>query len=355
MNKIPAVLVGTGPFALQRLKIINESNLFEIKAVVDIDIDFAKKKISKDYPNLKEKIFSTITEAKKNENINASFIFATTHAHSSLSIESLENNLHTYCVKSVSLNVKQFKNFYKIKKKFNNLIFFQGYNNQWNQASLKMKDLIQNDLGNLLGGNCICWGRQNLKRLPPQDDVLYEGMFFHTLACHQLSQLVSSCGLPNYVTAKYMNRIDEELDYRGVNGTSGGQAFFEYKNNIPFCYTGIRAGHGNPFGFASRWSGVWNFHGENADLVRNGGRLTLYKKGNSVKDFYLKDLDEGLVDDEMYQIKNFYNDITNKNLDSEIQKNSIDIWILLEACNISASGNEKVNIQKFKNDLLGIK
>lgn len=47
MNKIPAVLVGTGPFALQRLKIINESNLFEIKAVVDIDTDSAKKKFPK--------------------------------------------------------------------------------------------------------------------------------------------------------------------------------------------------------------------------------------------------------------------------------------------------------------------
>ncbi len=352
MKKIPFALIGTGNFSLQRLKILSESNLFDPVAIIDIDIENAKKKILEHYPKLKNKIYKTISIALKEVKFEACFIFASTKVHTDLSIESLENGLHTYCVKSISLNQSEFKKFIKTRNKFKNLVFLQGYNNQWNQAALKMIEIAKTSLGELLGGECLCWGRQSLKRENPQDDVLYEGMFFHTLACHQLCQLVACFDLPEYVTAYTMNRVDKDLDFRGIEGTTSGQAIFEYKNKAPFSYTGIRAGHGNPFGFASRWSGRWLFHGSESDLQREGGKITLYKNGGSIKDFYLKDLDEGLIDDELFQINLFYNDIVNKNYNSETQKKSIDTWILMEACNHSARLGKKININEFKKELI---
>ena len=65
-----------------------------------------------------------------------------------------------------------------------------------------MREWIQNDngIGKMLGGECVCWGRQKIKKTdPPQADITTEGMFFHSLACHQLSQLVVAKGLPDYV------------------------------------------------------------------------------------------------------------------------------------------------------------
>jgi predicted dehydrogenase len=44
MKKIPFILVGAGNFALQRLKILNETGKFIAVAIVDIDLKKAKKK-----------------------------------------------------------------------------------------------------------------------------------------------------------------------------------------------------------------------------------------------------------------------------------------------------------------------
>ena len=56
---------------------------------------------------------------------------------------------------------------------------------------------------------------------------------------------------PDPFSVKRTHEIDEELDYKDVFGTTGGQCIFEFKNGIPFSYTGTRAAHGNIFGFAS--------------------------------------------------------------------------------------------------------
>lgn len=352
MKKIPSILVGTGPFAMQRLSILKNSKLFEPVAVVDIDIKKAKEKISNFDKSLTDFVFKDISSATKNIKAEACFIFAKTSAHTDLSIEALENGLHVYCVKSVSLNSIEFKKFFKIRKKFNNLVFLQSYNNQWNEAARMMRDIVQKSMGKILSGSCQSWGRQGIPTDPPQDDVLYEGMFNHTMGCHQLSQLVACMGEPEYVISYPLQRVDENLNWKGVLGTTGANTIFEYKDFVPFSYTGIRAGHGNPFGFASRWSGNWLFHGSEADLKREGGRLTVFKNGNAIKDVFLKDLSDGLIEDELFQIKIFYQDITEKNFNSETQRNSISTWLLMECCNVSALQRDKINFKKFKDDLI---
>ena len=299
---------------------------------------------------LADKTFSTISEAKEKYNAEVCFIFAASSSHTDLCIESLNLGMHTLAVKAIATNKHEFKKLIETYKKNPKLLLVQGLNNQWNEAATQMIKLVTDPdgMGKMLGGQCVCWGRQNLNQEPPTDDITFEGMFYYGLACHQLSQLVAAKGLPEYVTSYVHDRIDEDLGYKGVFGTTGGQCIFEYADGAPFTYTGTRAGHGNPFGFASRWSGNWIFHGEHADVKRDGGRVQLYKKGNLVQDLFLKDLDNKLIEDESRQFNYFYEAISNKNKKDWIQQNSLDTWILMDACNESSAKKEKISVKKLK-------
>ena len=214
----------------------------------------------------------------------------------------------------------------------------------------------QKAIGKILGGQCICWGRQNLKLSPPHIEVKKKGMFYLALACHQLSQLVMIKGLPEYVTSYVHKRVDKDIGQLGVFGTSGGQCIFEYPGKIPFSYTGTRAAHGNPYGFASRWSGQWIIHGEKGDLKRDGGRITIFKNGQVVGDSFLKDLDNNLLLDEEIQFLKFFDMIkfsrSKKNPFKKFYEDSIDTWILMEACNESAKLNKKISVKNFKRKIL---
>ena len=298
-------------------------------------------------------VFPSIKKAVEKHKVVACFIFVAADKHSNLVIESLKNNLHTYCVKPIAINQNELKKILKVYKSKKSFMLLQGFNNQWNEAALKMKDLMttKDGIGKMIGGQCICWGRQNLKQNPSHIEVKKQGMFFLALACHQLSQLVSIKGLPDYVTSYVHKRQDREIGQTGIFGTSGGQCIFEYPGKIPFSYTGTRAAHGNPYGFASRWSGQWIIHGEKGDIKREGGRVTVFKNGAMTEDNYLKDLDNNLVEDEKKQFDAFYSALISNKLREKIHQASIDTWILMEACNESARKNIKIFIKKFKSKL----
>ena len=170
-----------------------------------------------------------------------------------------------------------------------------------------------------------------------------------SLDCHQLSQLVMINGLPEFVTSYVHKRVDRDIGQLGVFGTSGGQCIFEYPGKIPFTYTGTRAAHGNPYGFASRWSGQWIIHGEKGDLKRDGGRITIFKNGQVVSDNFLKDLDNNLlIDEEIQFLKFFYMIKFSKNKNNNLKKvheDSVNTWILMEACNESAKLNKKFQLK----------
>ena len=53
-----------------------------------------------------------------------------------------------------------------------------------------------------------------------------------------------------------------------------------FQNGSVFSYSATRAAHSNPFGFAARWSGSWIFHGSNADVKREGGRISIFRENN---------------------------------------------------------------------------
>ena len=356
--KIPSIHVGCGNFGLRRLQILIEKTNFLPIACVDKNVSGAKKKLSSIKEtkklNLENKVYPSIKKAVEKHKALACFIFVAADKHSNLVIESLENNLNTYCVKPIAINQKELKKILQTYKRKKNLILLQGFNNQWNEAALKMKDLMneKNGIGKMIGGQCICWGRQNLSQKPPHIEVKKQGMFYLALACHQLSQLVSIKGLPDHVTSYVHKKYDKEIGQIGIFGTSGGQCIFEYPGKIPFSYSGTRAAHGNPYGLASRWSGQWIIHGEKGDIKREGGRVTVFKKGQVVEDNYLKDLDFNLIDDEKKQFDAFYSALMSKNKNKDLQEASIDTWILMEACNESARKNIKISLKDFKKKLL---
>ena len=354
---IPIIFVGCGNFALQRLQVLIDGSQFTPIACVDIDIKKAQASLESLQGNvpkgLTDRVYTTISEAKEKHDAEVCFIFAVAKAHSKLVIESLELGMHTFCVKVIACNQEEFKDVMMVHYRNPELMLVQGFNNQWNEAATKMREWLQSDngIGEMLGGVCICWGRQNMKTDPPQTDITTEGMFFNALACHQLSQLVAAKGLPKYVTAYIQDRKEPELDFRGVFGTSGGQCIFEYPGGVPFSYTGTRAAHGNPFGFASRWSGQWVIHGEKGDIRREGGRLTLYRDGGPKEDYYLKDISGNLMEDDRIQFCAFYDALTMGKDREWLQQSSLDTWILMEACNESARRSEKININEFKKHL----
>ena len=156
-----------------------------------------------------------------------------------------------------------------------------------------------------------------------------------------MGQLVSALGLPESVISSSLEFKQEKIGFQGVKGTSSGMSFLRYKNGATISYSATRGGHGNPFGFASRWSGNWIFHGSKADLKRDGGRLTLFKDGNIVRDFFLKDLDDNLYLDELNQYKMFHRFLLEK-CNYDMQQKSLETWLLMEACNISIKKDKKI-------------
>tara|TARA_Y100000591_G_C21836525_1_gene702878 strand:- start:997 stop:2058 length:1062 start_codon:yes stop_codon:yes gene_type:complete len=345
--KIKYAHVGLGNFSLQRLKINLDHEVFEPVAYIDLNLE--KKKGIINLINEKN-FFTSITEAKKNIDFDVCIIHASADVHCDLIIESLENNLHTFCVKPIACDIEEFKKIIKVKILKPNLLLVQGQNNQWNEAFFKMKAIIKDEIlfGEFLNGHCLMWGMQDLSALKKNPDIDKDGMFFHSMGCHQLSQLVSCLGLPKYVTSISQRNFIYDTGYKNIR-TSYGNCLLEYHDGSVFSYVGNRGGHGNPFGFASRWSGNWIFHGTKSDLIRNGGRITVHSKGKIIRDLFLKDLDDGLYEDDKQQLNEFGLNIKNKT--SDMQKNSLETWLLMESCNISSRENQKVDLNKIKEEV----
>ena len=348
--------VGLGNFSLQRLILNLENNRFDPVAFVDINIEESKKKLEsiENLPkDLCKKVFTSITEAKKNCDATVCIIYVSSELHADLVIESLSLELNTFCVKAIACDLEEFKKILKQKEKKKDLVLVQGLNNQWNEASLQMQNLIKDKsfFGEFQQGHCIMWGMQNLSGEKQKVDVTKDGIFFHSMGCHQLGQLVATIGLPESVDCISPVTHNPKLGYHNSIRTSGGSCFFDYGDNRSFSYIGNRAGHGNPFGFASRWSGQWLFHGTEGDLVRDRGRITLYKNGNMVKDLFNKDLDDNLIEDEKKQFEIFHENLDGNKNNFNLQRQSLETWVLMEACNIASREKEKVNIKKLTEEL----
>ena len=350
MKKFKCIHVGLGPFSLQRLQINLNSDQFDVVAFVDIDIENSIKRLDKlknlphDY---KSKVFKSITDAKKKFEAEVCFIYVASDKHPDLIIESLNNNLHTFCVKSISCDIENFVRIVKVKNEKKNLLLVQGLNNQWNEASITMQNILKDkDLfGETLFGSCYIWGRQNLKSENPVLDVTCEGIYFHSMVVHQLSQIIPTLGLPKSVYAVSNEKENSDIGFLGIRATSSGSCIVEFDNNKTVTYFGTRGGHGNPFGFASRWSGRWLFHGTKGDLERYGGRLSLYQNGSQVRDYYLKDLSDNLIEDEKKQFEIFYLNLTGNFEKYDLQKQSLHSWLMMEACNLSSKHKEKIYLE----------
>ncbi len=344
MKRINFIHVGLGHYSCQRLEILSKNQKYNLVGLVDIDRNKIKN-LNKDHKKI---FFTTISQAKKKVKADACFIYVSASKHAKLVRESLENNLHTFCVKPLALNSKEFKKIINLKNKNKNLILVQGQNNQWNDASIEMKKILndKNIFGDFKLGYCITWGRQVLQSKNAKVDTTTDGSFFHSMAIHQLGQMVSCLGLPRSVFCKSPIGGDTSIGYKKVKRTAAGTVIFDYGNERYFTYIGNRSAHGNPDGFAARWSGDWLFNGSKADIKRSGGRVTVFSKGTIRKDTYLQDIDDYQILDDERQYNLFFNSIINKN--KFFEKQTLETWLLMEACNISSRNNTIVDLKKLK-------
>jgi len=347
MKKINFIHVGLGNYSIQRLEILKKNKNFNLVGLVDTD----KNKIFNLSKENRKIFFSSISKANAKVKADAAFIYVSANKHAKLVCESLVNNLHTLCVKPISLNFQDFKKIIKIKSKKRNLLLIQGQNNQWNDASLQMKKIINNKnfYGNFKLGYCVTWGRQILTNKNARKDSESDGSFFHSMACHQLGQLVAILGLPLSVYSKSSIGGDRYIGYKNIPRTASGSVIFDYGKARYFTYIGNRSAHGNPQGFAGRWSGDWLFNGTKCDLKRSGGRITVYSNGAVIKDSYLQDIDDYQILDDERQYDNFYKSIITKN--RSLEKSTLETWLLMEACNISSRKNKKINISDLKKNI----
>ena len=357
---IPTIHVGCRRFGLGRLQALVNCEGLEPVACVDIAVDEARQGIKSLQgnvpPGLPARVYPSITEARRNHPAQLCLIYATTTVHAQLIVESLDLGLHTMCVKPIACTQDEFRKIMAAHRARPDLMLVQGHNNRWNPAAAKMREWLQGEqgIGDMLGGECRLWIRQNLRLLPGvrEPDAFVEGLFFHSGMSHQIDQLVAAKGLPQFATARVHQRTDPELDQTGVWGTAGGQALLEYANGASFCYTGTRAAHADPFGLGSRWSGHWTIHGERGDLRRDGGHLQLFRNGRCVQDWYLQDLHPGLVEDDRIQFDAVAAALTTGAGRRWLEETTLGTWILMEACNESARTVGRIDLDAFRARLL---
>lgn len=353
---IPTIHVGCTHFAHGRLQAQVNSHGFEPVACVDINLEAAKngvESINGAPEGLSDRIYTTITEAKdKHPEAQACLVYASTTVHAELIVESLNLGMHTLCVKPIATTQAEFHDIIKAHKANPGTILVQGQNKRWNPAAAKMREWLREDggIGEMLGGECRFWIRQNLFTGPDsrQPDAYVDGLYFHAGCSHQLDQLVGAKGLPKYVTAQVHNRRDPALGQIEAWGTAGGNALMEYDNGAPFTYAGTRAGHMGAYG----WSGSWTFHGEEGDLRRDGGHLQLFRTGQEIENLTLQDLHGGLIEDDRLQFDAFAEAISTGKNREWIQDSTLGTWILMEACNESARTHERVDVEAFAQKML---
>lgn len=353
---LPSIHVGCQNFGKGRLQAHVNCQGLKPVACVDIDLEASKESVEtiENVPaGLSGRIYTTIIEAKeKHSEAQVCLVYASTTVHAKLVVESLNLGMHTICVKPITATQDEFRDIMKAHKAHPDLMLVQGQNKRWNPAAAKMREWLREPggIGEMLGGECRFWIRQNLVTGPDtrQPDAFVEGLFFHSGCSHQLDQLVAAKGLPQYVTARVHKRTDEALGQTGVWGTAGGQALMEYENGAAVSYTGTRASHTNTFG----WSGSWTFHGEEGDIRRDGGRLQLFRKGECVEDLELQDLHHGLVEDDRLQFDAFAEAIATGKDREWMQSTTLGTWILMEAFNESARAESRIAVEEFRSSLM---
>ncbi|MBM3217005.1 Gfo/Idh/MocA family oxidoreductase [Candidatus Poribacteria bacterium] len=351
---MPTIHVGCRHFGHGRLQALVNCKGLEPVACVDIDVEGSRVAIGTltgDVPaDLADRVYTSITEARQRHEASVCLIFASTTAHEALVVESLGLGMHTLCVKPIACSQDEFRSMIAAHRKRPDLMLVQGQNKRWNPAAAKMREWLreENGIGEMIGGECRFWIRQNLwtGKDTRQPDAFVEGLYFHAGASHQLDQLVAAKGLPAYVTARVHKREDVELGQTGVWGTAGGNALMEYANGACVSYAGTRAGHANPFG----WSGHWTFQGERGDIRRDAGHLQLFRKDECVEDVQLQDLHAGLIEDDRIQFDALADAITTGK-DRDWMGHSLDTWVLMEALNASARTLERVDVGALRASL----
>ena len=141
-------------------------------------------------------------------------------------LKSYKLGMHILCVKPIATTQSEFRQIILAHKAHSDLMLVQGQNKRWNPAASRMREWLREEggIGEMLGGECRFWIRQNLRTGPDSRhaDAFVEGLSFHTGTSYQLDQLVAAKGLPKHVTAHIHRRQDPNLGQAGFGELLAG-------------------------------------------------------------------------------------------------------------------------------------
>lgn len=140
MTKLKFGVIGCGRFGMKRINSILQSDMAELKCVIDIDKNKAEqtgKKFSVNY-------YSDVEKAFKKENIDCVIIAVPNVYHSQIGTIAIEYGINVWCEKPLAVSSKEAKNLVKKAKKAD--IFLKtGSNLRYFSNITKSKQLLENN------------------------------------------------------------------------------------------------------------------------------------------------------------------------------------------------------------------
>ncbi|MEM0451980.1 MAG: Gfo/Idh/MocA family oxidoreductase [Nitrososphaerota archaeon] len=143
VRRVKVCVVGAGRAGeVHVLNLSRRIPIAELVAIVDMDLGLAKQ--------LSEKIggvhcYQTLSEALKNEEIEAVFITTPTFTHCPLTIEAAEAGVHVFCEKPMALSLEEADKMISVTKK-NNVKLQIGFMRRFDPEIRKVKTLIMEGL-----------------------------------------------------------------------------------------------------------------------------------------------------------------------------------------------------------------
>ncbi|KKU44709.1 MAG: Oxidoreductase [Microgenomates group bacterium GW2011_GWA2_46_7] len=145
-SKLKVAVVGLGKMGTLHLSILNTFDKVRIVALIDTNKQLFSTVHSMGIPG---NFYTSLTEALRNESIDAVYILTPTFTHLALLKEALQHKLHVFLEKPAFLNMQQLKEAKAIKTK---QVVHVGYTLLYSRIYREIKQMIEsNKYGKILG------------------------------------------------------------------------------------------------------------------------------------------------------------------------------------------------------------
>lgn len=149
MKKIITGIIGYGVVGKRRHFFLQKNNQYNVKYISDIlfEKNFKKKNIL---------YFRKYLDLLNQKDLEAIFITLPNYLAPIVTISALKKNIHVFCEKPPSKNVKDLKKVIKIEKRFKNLKLKYGFNHRYHGSVIKAKEILNSrKLGKIINFRAV--------------------------------------------------------------------------------------------------------------------------------------------------------------------------------------------------------